>query len=185
MVKHYRNITLLIVLFIFTLCFYIIKGAYFEGNGGWIDLINKNAIKGNYDEAMNEYNTAKTFSSQNKDNEQKGKKHLFKAFERTLAKNKNDDKLLKQELVNQIYGFSEKKIIIVADIGLSENFLVYIDKIQNTLIDEKNEDFEKYYNLSKVEMTSDLYNTYDSYLKKKYKININHKALSKVSNYFR
>ena len=79
MVKHYRNITLLIVLFIFTLCFYIIKGAYFEGNGGWIDLINKNAIKGNYDEAMNEYNTAKTFSSQNKDNEQKGKK-FFSGF---------------------------------------------------------------------------------------------------------
>ena len=97
MVKHYRNITLLIVLFIFTLCFYIIKGAYFEGNGGWIDLINKNAIKGNYDEAMNEYNTAKTFSSQNKDNEQKGKKHLFKAFERTLAKNKNDDKNVKKD----------------------------------------------------------------------------------------
>ena len=36
--------------------------------------------------------------------------------------NRNDDNILKQELINQIYAFSEKKVIVVADIEFSENF---------------------------------------------------------------
>ena len=33
-------------------------------------------------------------------------------------------------------------------------------------------------------MIGDLYNTYDNYLKKNYKIDINYQALNKVKNYF-
>ena len=94
----------------------------------------------------------------------------------TLA-SKNDDKILKQELVKQIY--------VVTDIDLSENFLIYIDKIDNKSIDGKSEDYNKYFNLSKIKMVSNLYKTYDTYLKNKYEININHKALDAVKNYFK
>ena len=34
-------------------------------------------------------------------------------------------------------------------------------------------------------MTASLYNTYDLYLKEKYKININYKALETVKNYIK
>ncbi len=102
----------------------------------------------------------------------------------TLA-SKNDDKILKQELVKQIYAFSENRVIVVTDIGLSENFLIYIDKINNESIDRKSEDYNKYFNLSKIKMVSNLYKTYDTYLKNKYEININHKALDAVKNYFK
>ena len=102
----------------------------------------------------------------------------------TLA-SKNDDKILKQELVKQIYAFSENRVIVVTDIGLSENFLIYIDKIDNKSIDRKSEDYNKYFNLSKIKMVSNLYKTYDTYLKNKYEININHKALDAVKNYFK
>ena len=102
----------------------------------------------------------------------------------TLA-SKNDDKILKQELVKQIYAFSENRVIVVTDIDLSENFLIYIDKINNESIDRKSEDYNKYFNLSKIKMVSNLYKTYDTYLKNKYEININHKALDAVKNYFK
>ena len=102
----------------------------------------------------------------------------------TLA-SKNDDKILKQELVKQIYAFSENRVIVVTDIDLSENFLIYIDKIDNKSIDIKSEDYNKYFNLSKIKMVSNLYKTYDTYLKNKYEININHKALDAVKNYFK
>ena len=102
----------------------------------------------------------------------------------TLA-SKNDDKILKQELVKQIYAFSENRVIVVTDIDLSENFLIYIDKINNESIDRKSEDYNKYFNLSKTKMVSNLYKTYDTYLKNKYEININHKALDAVKNYFK
>ena len=94
--------------------------------------------------------------------------------------NQNDDKILKKELINQIYAFAEKKIIIVTDIGLSENFLIYIDKVENTSINKSSDDYKKYFQLSKDKIVKSLYNTYDTYLANKYKININYKALDRI-----
>ena len=98
--------------------------------------------------------------------------------------NRNDNNLLKQELINQIYQFSEKKVIFVADNEFLENFLIYIDKIEKVSIDENSENYEKYFNLSKNKIAGDLFNTYDSYLGDKYEINTNHKALDNTKNYF-
>ena len=97
-------------------------------------------------------------------------------------KSKNDDKILKKDLVSQIYSYPEKKVIVVADIGLSENFLVYINKVDNVSINKSAKDYNKYLNLSKVKISSSMYNTYDYWLKKKYKIDINYQALEEVKN---
>ena len=96
--------------------------------------------------------------------------------------NQNDDKILKKEIVNQIYTFPEKKVIIVNDIDLSENFLIYIDKIKNVTIDENSEEYQKYFDLSKNQIVSELYNTYENYIQKKYKIDINYQALDAIKN---
>ena len=106
-------------------------------------------------------------------------------IKKVKLESQNDDKILKKELINQIYAFAEKKIIVVADIGLSENFLIYIDKIENTSIDKNSDDYKKYFDLSKNKIAKSLYNTYDIYLTSKYKININYKALDRIKNYFR
>ena len=98
--------------------------------------------------------------------------------------NRNDNKIIKEELMSQIYAFPEKKVIVVNDIGLTENFLVYIDEIENVAIDENSEEYDKYLNLAKLKIASDLYNTYDKYIKKRYKIDINYQALDTVKNYF-
>ena len=99
-------------------------------------------------------------------------------------KNKNDDEILGKELINQIYNFAEKKIIVIHNIDLTENFLIYIDKIENVNIDEKSDKYKKYANLSKIKLKNEIFNTYDLYIKKKYKIDINYKALDTVKNYF-
>ena len=65
-----------------------------------------------------------------------------------------------------------------------ENFLIYIDKIENVSINENFENYKKYFDLSKNEISDDLYNTYNSYLENKYEININYQALDKTKNYF-
>jgi peptidyl-prolyl cis-trans isomerase D len=98
--------------------------------------------------------------------------------------NQNDNKILKKELISQIYAFPEKKIIVIADIGLRESFLIYIDKIESVRVDQGSEDYKKYFNLSKIQIAGNLYNSYDSYLKYKYKININQKALDSIKNNF-
>jgi len=104
--------------------------------------------------------------------------------EKIYLKTRKKHKELKKEVVEEIYTAAEKKIIIIYDLNLSENFLVYIDKIENVTIDENSNDYIKYTNLSKKDITTKLLNSYDQYIKKKYKIDINYKALTVVKNYF-
>ena len=99
-------------------------------------------------------------------------------------KNRNDDKVLKKEAVDQVYSFAEKKIIVVNEIGFSENYLIYIDKIENVTIDKNSEEYQKYLNLSKTKIARDLYSTYDNYLSERYKIDINYQAVDTIKNYF-
>ena len=129
----------------------------------------------------------------NKINQNNFKKNDFDKFsndenvkiQEIKIESQNDNKIFKKDLIHQIYMFSDKKVVLVADIGLTENFLIYIDKIENVNIDKNTKDYENYYNLSKVVLTGNIYDTYDSYLGSKYKININNKALDSVLNYFR
>ena len=68
--------------------------------------------------------------------------------------------------------------------NFSENFLVYIDKIENVNIKDNSEEYLKYLDLSKIKITNELYNTYDNYIRKRYKIDINYQALDIVKNRF-
>ena len=76
-------------------------------------------------------------------------------------------------------------MIIASDMFLSNAFLVYVKEVKNKNIEKDSKDYDKYYNLSKTEMISSLYNSYDIYLKNKYKIDINYKVLDQIDNYFR
>ena len=51
----------------------------------------------------------------------------------------------KKQLNDIINTFPEKKVIVVADIGLNESFLIYIDKIEYASIKENPEDYKKYF----------------------------------------
>ena len=68
--------------------------------------------------------------------------------------------------------------------NFTENFLVYIDKIENVNIRDNSEEYLKYLDLSKIKITNELYNTYDNYIRKRYKIDINYQALDVVKNRF-
>ena len=105
-------------------------------------------------------------------------------IKKILLSNQNDFTILKKELVNQIYLHPEKNIIVVHDISFKEIYLIYIDEIHNVSIDETSEEYEKYMRLSKIKIANELFNTYDNYIRNKYKIDINYKALKTVKSYF-
>ena len=75
-------------------------------------------------------------------------------------------------------------MVLIHDTTFSENYLVYINDIKNDNIDKNSADYEKYNKLSKNKIRNELYNTYDNYIKSKYKIDINYKVLKSVQNYF-
>ena len=87
-------------------------------------------------------------------------------------------------MVNQVYTYAEKNIIVVNDIDFSENYLIYIDKIENVTIDKSSDEYEKYLKMTENKMATNLYNTYDNYLNTIYKIEINYQALDEIKNYF-
>ena len=105
-------------------------------------------------------------------------------IKKITLKNQNDDSTLKKDLISHIYAFPEKKIIVVNDMNFTENFLVYIDKIENVIIKDNSDKYLEYLDLSKIKITNDLYNTYDNYIRKRYKIDINYQALDTVKNRF-
>ena len=105
-------------------------------------------------------------------------------IKKITLKNQNDDSTLKKDLISHIYAFPEKKIIVVNDMNFTENFLVYIDKIENVNIKDNSDKYREYLDLSKIKITNDLYNTYDNYIRKRYKIDINYQALDIVKNRF-
>ncbi len=104
--------------------------------------------------------------------------------ESVVLKNINDTSTFNEDVLSQIYRYPEKKVIIVNEIGFLENYLIYIDEIENVKIKDKTEDYMKYEGLSKIKIIGDLYNTYDNYLNKRYKIDINYQAVDTVKNYF-
>ena len=73
---------------------------------------------------------------------------------------------------------------MVSDLGFAENYLIYIDKVGNVTIDDSSEEYQKYLDLSKSIITAGLYNTYDNYIKERYKIDINYQSLDIVKNRF-
>jgi len=99
-----------------------------------------------------------------------------------LIKNINDEEMLKKDLVNQIYNHPQKKVVVVASLDLEESYLIFIDEIKNVSINKSSKDYSKYFNMSKLRITNNLYSTYDAYLKQKYDININYNALNIIKN---
>jgi len=106
------------------------------------------------------------------------------SIQKITLDNLNDAKTLDDHVVSKIYTFPEKEVNLIFNAELTENFLVYIDEVMNASIDENSDEYEKYFNLSKISITSGLFNTYDKYLKEKYKIDINYKALKTIKDYF-
>ena len=70
-------------------------------------------------------------------------------IQKILLNSQNDNKILDKEIVQQIYNSAEKKVFIVSDLGFSENYLIYINKIEKVAIKDNDKDYQKYLNLSK------------------------------------
>ena len=104
-------------------------------------------------------------------------------IKKIFLNNINDDKNINVDLVSEIYTFQKNKVIFISDIDMKENFLIYIDSIENVTIDNKSDEYEKYYKLAKLKMTNNIYNSYNNYLEQKYNIDINYNSLNNVKNY--
>ena len=123
----------------------------------------------------------KNFSKLDFDNFSKNKNT---PVQKISLENINDTKILNPYIVNEIYNFPEKQVRASYNIQFTENFLIYVNKIVNVSVDENSDEYKKYFKLAKISITNEIFNTYDKYIKEKYEIDINYKALRTVKDYF-
>ena len=103
-------------------------------------------------------------------------------IEKIIINGQNNNKDLPNELILQIYSYPERKVMVAVDLNFIESYLIFVKKIVHVNIPEKSEDYKKYFDISKVKLATNIYNTYDKFLRNKYKVDINYKALENVKN---
>jgi peptidyl-prolyl cis-trans isomerase D len=104
----------------------------------------------------------------------------------TSINNINDKNVFKEKgILSQIYSMNENDIAIVSSKDYKKNYLVFIKETINTKLEDGNNEYEKYLKISNSNLSNKILGTYDLYLNKKYKVDINQKALDKVKNMYR
>jgi len=96
----------------------------------------------------------------------------------------NDTKIMKEEMVKNIYQLPEKKLYVFSDKDLNNNLLVYIKEIKNVTINKESKDYKKYSDQTKDKLINNIYKTYDKYLDDKYEVKVNNNAVERVRKYF-
>ena len=99
--------------------------------------------------------------------------------------NLNDEKNFKKDVVKKIYKMHEKKINIISNTNLSENFIVYLNKINNKKINLGDKNYERYVFQTNNKIKNEIYQTYDQLINNKYDVIVNDEALKRVKNYFK
>ena len=110
-------------------------------------------------------------------------KKSLSEINRTKIKSINDHDLFSIESVKYLYSLPKNKFAIVADDELN----IYLTKIKDVFfknISSDSGDYSEYEIKAYDKMIDGIYNSYDIYLNKKYKVKINEKTLERVKNYF-
>ena len=80
---------------------------------------------------------------------------------------------------------NENDIAIVSSKDYKKNYLVFLKESINKKSKDDNNEYEKYLQISNSNLSNKILGAYDLYLNKKYKVDINQKALDKVKNMYR
>ena len=67
---------------------------------------------------------------------------------------------------------------------LKDNFIIYTRETNLPKIKPDNENYEQYKLKAKLRIANEIYNIFDLNLNKKYKVEINNKALNRIKNSF-
>ena len=106
------------------------------------------------------------------------------SIEKITIENINDEKNFKLDLVKKIYNYNLGNIFVLTDAILKDNFIV---NIKNEIYPKIKKDSEKYIKFKKKANSiyvTKIYKSYDRYINKNYKIQLNEKVLERLKNSF-
>ena len=94
-------------------------------------------------------------------------------------------KVFSKDILKRILETDDGNFNVVTDGIMSKNFVIYSDKSVPFKLDKKSDNYKKYLSKAKLNFAKKFYNIYDNSVNKKYKVEINNKALDRVKNSFR
>jgi len=95
-----------------------------------------------------------------------------------------DNKILSLESNKQIFYQSKNKFFIDKKKDSPDNYLFFVNKIEENNIKKDSKEYNKYFNETTIALKNNIYSSFDYYLNQKYKIKINHQTLERLKNYF-
>ena len=111
------------------------------------------------------------------------KENNLKVESITLKKLKSN-KIFSTGVIKRIFETDNKSINLITDNMLKDNFIIYTRETSLPKIKPDNENYEQYKLKAKLRIANEIYNIFDLNLNKKYKVEINNKALNRIKNSF-
>ena len=91
--------------------------------------------------------------------------------------------MFERNSVKLLYSLPKNSFLLISDTN-NKIFLAKIKDKKFKNISKNSEEISKFLDQTNVNMKTNLFNSYDNFLNKKYKIKINQKTLERVKNYF-
>jgi len=96
-----------------------------------------------------------------------------------------DEKIFNKKIISEIYQLQENSFGVISDGNFKDNYLVYIDKVENKKISSNDINYNQYLLKTNRELNSLIFNTYDTHVNNTSKIVINQNSLEQVKNSYR
>ena len=104
--------------------------------------------------------------------------------ESVTLKELKSNKIFSTGVIKRIFETDNKSINLITDKMLKDNFIIYTKETNLPKIKPDNENYEQYKLKAKLRLANEIYNIFDLNLNKKYKVEINNKALNRIKNSF-
>ena len=99
-------------------------------------------------------------------------------------KSLKNNKIFNEDIVKEIFKMKNNQLNLITDSSLSENFIIYVNNTKKIKLDKNSKDYEKYKLDAKLNLSREIYKTYDKSVNSKYKIDVNSKAIDRIKNSF-
>ena len=104
--------------------------------------------------------------------------------ESVTLKEIKSNKIFSTGVIKRIFETDDRSINLITDKMLKDNFIIYTKETNLPKIKPDNENYEQYKLKAKLRLANEIYNIFDLNLNKKYKVEINNKALNRIKNSF-
>ena len=116
-----------------------------------------------------------------KEFEKFGKKNNIQIKKITL-KNIKDETIFNTDVIKEIFKVKDGKFQLITNSRLTKNYIIFSQETEQLPFNDKIKDYNKYKSKAKLNLTNQIYSTFDKAVNNKYDVEINQKVLRRIKN---